>query len=114
MSNSIKKLPYKGTRTIMVISAYARQLGGLGNWPCLGPRFTSLAISTNLKYAPPAVEGVTNTANTSDKILLELEIKRRHFLELSMKHHNLSVTLGHHDRGGDDRRYGCTRVTTGG
>ena len=70
----------------MVISVYARQLGGLGNWPCLGPRLTSLAISTNLKYAPPAaVGGVTNTANTSDKILLELEIKWRHFLELSIR-----------------------------
>jgi len=69
----------------MVISVYARQLGGLGNWPCLGPRFISLAISANLKYAPTVMEGVTKTANTNDQILLELEIKRRHFLELSIK-----------------------------
>ena len=114
MSNSIKKLPSQGTRTITVISAYARQLGGPGNWPCLGPRFISLAISANLKYAPTVMEGVTKTANTNDQILQELEIKRHHFLELPMKHRSLSVTLGYHDRGGGDRRYGCTRVTTGG
>ena len=59
---------------------------GPGQLAVPGTPTTSLAISTNLKYAPPAaVGGVTNTANTSDKILLELEIKWRHFLELSIR-----------------------------
>ncbi len=70
----------------MGLSAYARQLGGPGNWPCLGPRHTSLAISANLKYAPAMVEGVTKTTSINEQILLELEIKRRHHLEFSMKH----------------------------
>ncbi len=60
------------------------------------------------------VEGVTKTTSTNEQILLELEIKRRHHLEFSMKLRSFRVTLGYHDRGGGDRRYGYTRVTTGG
>ena len=66
------------------------------------------------KIRTTKVDCVTQNTQTNDLTLLKLANKWRRFKGILADKSEFSITLGHHDQGGGDRRYGCTRVMTGG
>ena len=59
--------------------------------------------------------GLRNPKHSNQRLnLTKIGEQMASFKEILAVKSEFSITLGHHDQGGGDRRYGCTRVMTGG